>query len=102
MSGRKLPRNRLIWIVAGVLMFIAGAATALRFGATADRTSVPFSDFLRDVQANQVKAVVSEGDAVEFERHDGARFQTVAPQGYIALNPTFVASLIERGVRFDV
>jgi len=83
-------------------MFIAGAATALRFGATADRTSVPFSDFLRDVQANQVKAVVSEGDAVEFERHDGARFQTVAPQGYIALNPTFVASLIERGVRFDV
>jgi len=101
-SGRKLPRNRLIWIVAGVLMFIAGAATALRFGATADRTSVPFSDFLRDVQANQVKAVVSEGDAVEFERHDGARFQTVAPQGYIALNPTFVASLIERGVRFDV
>jgi cell division protease FtsH len=92
----------LIWIVAGVLMFIAGAATALRFGATADRTSVPFSDFLRDVQANQVKAVVSEGDAVEFERHDGARFQTVAPQGYIALNPTFVASLIERGVRFDV
>jgi len=101
-SGRKLPRNRLIWIVAGVLMFIAGAATALRFGATADRTSVPFSDFLRDVQANQVKAVVSEGDAVEFERHDGARFQTVAPRGYIALNPTFVASLIERGVRFDV
>jgi cell division protease FtsH len=92
----------LIWIVAGVLMFITGAVTALRFGSTADRTSVPFSDFLRDVQANQVKAVLSEGDAVEFERHDGARFQTVAPQGYIALNPTFIASLIERGVRFDV
>ena len=85
-----------------MLALVTGALTAFRFGATADRTSVPFSDFLRDVQANQVKAVVSEGDAVEFERHDGARLQTVAPQGYIALNPTFVASLIERGVRFDV
>ena len=102
MSGRKRLRTRWIWIVASVLALVTGALTAFRFGATADRTSVPFSDFLRDVQANQVKAVVSEGDAVEFERHDGARLQTVAPQGYIALNPTFVASLIERGVRFDV
>jgi cell division protease FtsH len=100
--GRKLPRTRLIWIVAAVLLLVSGVIAALRSGATADRTAVPFSDFLRDVQANQVKAVVAEGDAVEFERHDGARFETVAPQGYIALNPTFVASLIERGMRFDV
>ena len=64
--------------------------------------AVPFSDFLRDVQANRVKSVVTEGDAVRFQRTDGAHFATVAPQGYIALNPTFVASLIERGVRLDV
>ena len=79
-----------------------GAFVAFRSGATRRPAAVPFSDFLRDVQANQVKSVVADGDAVEFERRDGARFETVAPQGYIALNPTFVASLIERGVRFDV
>ena len=102
MSGRKLPRTRRIWIVAGVLVLGAAALIAWRPGVTADRARVPFSDFLRDVQADQVKAVVAQGDAVEFERKDGARFETVAPQGYIALNPTFVAGLIDRGVRFDV
>ena len=102
MSGRKRPRTRLIWIVAGVLVLGVAATIAWRSGATADRARVPFSDFLRDIQSNQVTAVVAQGDAVEFERKDGARFETVAPQGYIALNPTFVAGLIERGVRFDV
>ena len=102
MSGRKLPRTRLIWIAAGVFVLVIGALAAFRFEAAAGRESVPFSDLLRDVQANQVKAVVAEGDAIEFERQDGTRLSTVAPQGYIALNPTFVAGLIERGVRFDV
>ena len=102
MSGRKLPRTRLIWIAAGVFVLVIGALAAFRFEAAADRESVPFSDLLRDVQANQVKAVVAQGDAIEFERQDGTRLSTVAPQGYIALNPTFVAGLIERGVRFDV
>jgi len=101
-SGRKLPRTRLIWIAAGVFVLVIGALAAFRFEAAAGRESVPFSDLLRDVQANQVKAVVAEGDAIEFERQDGTRLSTVAPQGYIALNPTFVAGLIERGVRFDV
>jgi len=101
-SGRKLPRTRWIWIAAGVFVLVIGALAAFRFEAAADRESVPFSDLLRDVQANQVKAVVAEGDAIEFERQDGTRLSTVAPQGYIALNPTFVAGLIERGVRFDV
>jgi cell division protease FtsH len=101
-SGRKLPRTRRIWIAAGVFVLVIGALAAFRFEAAADRESVPFSDLLRDVQANQVKAVVAEGDAIEFERQDGTRLSTVAPQGYIALNPTFVAGLIERGVRFDV
>ena len=102
MSRRKRPRTRLIWIVAGVLVLGAAAIVAWRSGATADRARVPFSDLLRDIQSDQVTAVVAQGDAVAFERKDGARFETVAPQGYIALNPTFVAGLIERGVRFDV
>jgi cell division protease FtsH len=100
--GRRLTRTRLVWIAAGVLLVLTGAFLALRPGAATDPTRVPFSDFLRDVQANHVKAIVAQGDNVEYERQDGTRFETVAPQGYIALNPTLVAGLIERGVRFDV
>ena len=69
MPGRKLPRTRLIWIVAAVLLLVSGVIAALRSGATADRTAVPFSDFLRDVQANQVKAVVAEGDAESLKQN---------------------------------
>jgi cell division protease FtsH len=101
-SGRKLPRTRLIWIAAGVFALVIGALATLRFQAAAGLEPVPFSDLLRDLQADQVKAVVAEGDAIEFERRDGTHLRTVAPQGYMALNPTFVAGLIERGVRFDV
>ena len=100
--GRKLPRTRLMWMTAAVLVLSVGVFVAFRSKASAQPAAVPFSDFLRDVQANRVKSVVTEGDAVRFQRTDGAHFATVAPQGYIALNPTFVASLIERGVRLDV
>jgi cell division protease FtsH len=78
------------------------ASVAYRTTGAAKPTIVPFSDLLRDVQANQIRSVTADGDAVEFERHDGMRFETIAPQGYVALNPAFVASLVERGVRLDV
>jgi cell division protease FtsH len=100
--GRKLSRTRLIWIAAAVLVLSIGAFVAFRSGDSAEPTVVAFSDFLHDVQANSVKWVVADGDALRFERNDGTHFVTVAPQGYIALNPTFISGLIERGVRFDV
>jgi cell division protease FtsH len=86
---------------AVALMLFIGAFFSFRGGA-AEPTVVPFSDFLRDVQANQVTSVMTEGDAVRFERNDGTQFRTTAPQGYIALNPTFVSGLVDRGVKFDV
>jgi hypothetical protein len=89
-------------MTAVVLALSIGVFVALRSGGRTELALVPFSDFLQDVQANRVKSVVAEGDAIQFERTDGTRVATVAPQGYIALNSTFVASLIERGVRFDV
>jgi hypothetical protein len=65
-------------------------------------TDVPFSVFLGDVKADRVAAVTVDGDAYTFERRDGVTFETVAPQGYIAANASFVPGLIDRGVRFDV
>jgi cell division protease FtsH len=98
-----LPRTRRFWIAIGaVAITLSITAVALLRDAAPEAALVPFSEFLGDVHADRVKSVVVDGDAVRFERTDGTRVTTVAPQGYIALNPTFVAGLVERGVRFDV
>jgi cell division protease FtsH len=89
-------------LVAGVLTAVLGiAAYSLRSQPVVPPTPVAFSDFLRDVKANRVKSVVADGDAVRFELRDGARLETTAPPGYIALNPTFLSGLLERGVQFS-
>ena len=38
---------------------------------------------------------------MRIELRDGARLETTAPPGYIALNPTFLSGLLERGVQFS-
>ena len=85
-----------------MLLLSVAAVAGFRLTADADPALVPFSDFLRDVQDGQVRSITMKEDVVEFERRDGGRVETVAPQGYIALNPSFVPSLMERGVRIDV
>jgi cell division protease FtsH len=102
-SRGRLSRSPRFWIAIGLAtVTVSIAAFAVIRGRSPEVAVVPFSDFLRDVQANQVVSVVVDGDAVRVERRDGSRAATVAPAGYIALNPTFVAALVERGVRFDV
>jgi cell division protease FtsH len=64
--------------------------------------TVAFSEFLGDVQAGRVTHVTVNPDGILFELADGTAVQTVAPQGYVASNPTFVTGLTERGIRFDV
>jgi cell division protease FtsH len=98
--GRKLPRRRLVWIAAAVLAVTVGIIGALAVGPA--QTTVPFSAFLHDVQANRIASVTVAGDAVSFERRDETRAETLAPQGYIGSNPTFVAALLERGVQLEV
>jgi cell division protease FtsH len=98
-----MPRVRPVWLIVGaVTAFLSIALVATdRWYATAESPSVPFSDFLRDVQADRVRSVVVIADAVEFERRDGKTFETRAPSGFIALNPTFLSGLVDRGVRLS-
>jgi hypothetical protein len=91
-------------MVAGVLVVTLSliAFFLLRPSAQPARTSTAFSDFLHDVQAGRVRHVTQSQDTLEFERADGARYVTIAPQGYVATNPTFVTDLAQRGITFDV
>ena len=84
------------------MLLAIGAFFALRSAGTSDPAAVAFSQFLQDVQAGKVTSVVVEADALRFDHADGTRFETLAPAGYVASNPTFVTGLTEKGIRFDV
>jgi len=86
--------------MAIVLLSLAVFFT-LRSG-TPTPSTVAFSEFLGDVQAGRVGKVIVGADGLVFERLDGTKLQTVAPQGYVASNPTFVTGLTERGIRLEV
>jgi cell division protease FtsH len=102
--GGKLPRTRVVWMSAGVLVVLIGLAAyvGVRSSATAEVATVAFSAFLTDVEAGKVSRVTVEADALRFERRDGTTLQTVAPAGFVASNPTFVADLAGRGVHLEV
>jgi len=102
-SRGKLPRLRTVWIVTGALAAVVALTVFVtaRSRAAAEPTPVAFSDFLRQVQDDRVKSVLVNTDAVTFELRDGTRFETTAPTGFIALNPTFLPGLIQRGVQFS-
>jgi cell division protease FtsH len=98
----KLPPIRLAWIAAGAVAALALIGFfSLKSRHVTEPTPVAFSDFLRDVKADRVKAVEADADAIRFQHRDGNLFETTAPPGYIALNPTFLAGLMERGVQFS-
>jgi cell division protease FtsH len=102
--GGKFSRTRLLWVGAGVIvvLLLAGAFYALRVAGVPQPTAVAFSEFLREVQAGRVSRVTVAPDSLQFEHKDGRRFETIAPQGYVAANPTFVTTLTDAGVVLDV
>jgi cell division protease FtsH len=92
-----------MWLAAAVAVVLSlGGMFVYRAIVTPELPTVPFSDFIRDAQADRIRALTVDVDVVSFERRDGTRLATVAPHGYLAANPTLVASLTERGVRIDV
>ena len=104
MFGGKLPRTRMFWMIAGALVLILSVVSFywLRPSAQPAPANAAFSDFLHDIEAGRVRHVTQAQEALEFDLVDGSRHVTVAPQGYVASNPTFVTDLARRGVRFDV
>ena len=104
MFGRRISRNGLFWAGAifSVVVLLTVAILVARNQSAATPASVAFTDFLRDVDGGRVATVTVTAEGLLFERRDGTPFQTVAPQGYIASNPTFVSGLAQRGIRLDV
>ena len=81
MLGGKLPRTRLFWMVAGVLVvtFSIVSFYLLRPSAEPARPSAAFSDFLHDIQAGRVRHITESQERLEFDLADGSRHVTIAP-----------------------
>ena len=103
MLGGKLPRTRLVWISGAVVALVALVTLAyLRWPAETTPASVAFSQFLSDVDTGRVWSIEARGDQLAYQRYDGSHAETLAPAGYLASNPTFVADLSRKGVHFAV
>jgi cell division protease FtsH len=94
----------VIWSITAIIavLLIAGGGYRYWKSLPAEPVSVAFSQFLQNVREKKVETVVVADSTLQFELKDGRQFETVAPTGYVASNPTFVTDLTEQGVRLDV
>jgi cell division protease FtsH len=102
--GGKFPRSRLFWILGGtVLTVLIGVSFVLLAPAhRAAAEAIPFTQFLQDMAAGRLASVSADGDDLAFTRRDGTQGSTLAPTGYLAGNPTFVAELSRNDVNLQV
>src|SRR5690348_13242031 len=87
---------------AALVVLIVVSAVVLKPAQRSAPESVAFSKFLQDLGAGRIFSVTAEGDDLTFSRVDGSSGTTLAPTGYLAANPTFVADLSRRDVHLEV
>ncbi len=75
----KSYRSILFWIALGVVLIILWS---LLQTAGAVKKEPPFSDFLIEVENNQVEEVTIAGDQINGKYIDGTTFKTTAPANY--------------------
>ncbi|MEP0200593.1 MAG: ATP-dependent zinc metalloprotease FtsH [Halioglobus sp.] len=70
-----MAKNLLLWLViAAVLLSIFN-----NFNMQSPTEQVGYSDFVQEVQNDQVKKVVVDGLTISGERYDGSMFETIRP-----------------------
>ncbi len=71
-----MVKNLMLWLViAGVLLVVFQ-----NFNKPTEANDITYSEFVTEVQANQVKSVTIDGLAIYGERVDSRPFKTVRPQ----------------------
>jgi len=101
--ARKFSRRSIV--VAAIVALIAlttGGLLVTRARGAAVITQVPFSDLLQHLDGGAVKAVVVNGDTLEFTLANGRAYRTIVPANYVTANAAFVPELAKKGVRIEV
>ena len=89
-------RNIAFWVV----LFLLILALFNLFGngqSTMNSRTLSYSDFLDKVEANEVSAVVIDGEQVQVQTKDGTTWVTIKPEGE-ALNENLIETLIAKDV----
>lgn len=88
-------KNMLVWLAS--IFFIA---MLYNFVSDVKLSSkrMPFSEFLKEVEADKVNRVSIRGNVIEGEMDDGRQFDTLAPHFY----PQLIDELHKQNVRIDI
>ena len=104
MLAGKLPHSRWFWsgVAVATLACLIGGTLIFRSSSAPEPAAVTFSHFLRDVEASRVKEVTVDTDVLTYHTSDGKLYETTAPHGYVASNPTFISGLTANNVQIQV
>ncbi|MBT8149100.1 MAG: ATP-dependent metallopeptidase FtsH/Yme1/Tma family protein, partial [Gammaproteobacteria bacterium] len=87
-----MVKNLLLWIVIAVILM-----TVFQNVNTPEQVqTVPYSQFLAEVQSDQIKKVETEGLTIIGERVDSTRFKTIRP--YME-DPQLIGDLLDHDVQ---
>jgi cell division protease FtsH len=95
------PRRRLIVLIVAVLALTGAPVIFYLVGRTPTLPSVPFSEFLQEVERGRVTQVSFDERDLKVTLTDGTAVRTVAPPQFLAANAAFVPGLVARGVRVE-
>jgi cell division protease FtsH len=95
------PRRTALIVSAGLFVLALVLLLGLRSARPAAR-EVAFSEVLRLIDADDVKRLDVGTETLTATLKSGDRVQSAAPVGFVAANPTFMPSVLGRGVVVDV
>jgi cell division protease FtsH len=85
-------RNLALWVIIALLLVVLFNWIPSGLGHSPS-AQIPYSDFVRDINAGSVRDVTIQGHVVSGALHDGRSFQTYTPD-----DPALVSLLTEKGV----
>ena len=86
-----MVKNLLLWLViAAVLLSVFN-----NFNMQSPTEQVGYSEFIQEIQRDQVKKVEVDGLTISGERYDGSRFETIRP---MVEDPKLIDDLLEHKV----
>ena len=86
-----MVKNLLLWLViAAVLLSVFN-----NFNPKSQSEEVGYSEFIQEIQTDQVKRVVVDGLTISGERYDGSNFETIRP---MVEDPKLIDDLLQHNV----
>ena len=89
-----MVKNLLLWLViAAVLLSVFN-----NFNMQSATEQVGYSDFIQEIQSDQIRKVVVDGLTISGERYDGSLFETIRP---MVEDPKLIDDLLTHKVEVE-